>query len=361
MSETNPLARRPDNIFARGVGRRSTAEDFRREARFDRAPKDAADWWRRQIEFRRLSSEEKLAFRIVPVWRWTRTLLRLAGADAGRPLEELLTTPEGLSWWEDGLSLARGSPPLGAEGSLWAILSGTNSCGTRKRTPLPIRPPRIPEDWIAGTGEVGEGYDPSDPEIDPDLHRWMLLWEQAGSWLGFDRGLARDPNFATLSLDGMTSPWEIRTNWPRLIEVIDFDAKILGEGTDLYVKRGTTPLTTWLAAEYGLIHAEIVEIVFACRDRVGSIHAPTTKQVRASLLARAEAAYREAQENGDSRGVLNALKLIGQLAGVTREEPDTSARMYESARDGATSQKQDAPKVIGVSDFVIAEHKEEQT
>lgn len=275
-----------------------------------------------------LTAEQTHPDRIWAAWRYVREHGRLAGRlQPTDPLQPALLPAK----------TSRGETEDPWVTGYFGALGVVRDDGAEEE-PLPIAPPPVPAEWLADRQAI-EAYDPSDPEDDPELHRWARHFSEIARTLNIGEGSTDAPRMGQRGLRGLSDPQWCRLLFPTRTEILAFEEylvnrtlEVLVEGEDplgqgISSASGGSPIGTrgamvFLTRKYGLLPREAQGIISMARDRGKERADGDLEQNRAMMVLRLESFIARIRQINfaDTRSELMALKQLAIVQGLAKAD-----------------------------------------
>jgi hypothetical protein len=222
--------------------------------------------------------------------------------------------------------------------SLWArevreLLTNPPAC--------PLLPPQIPDAYMV-TDALRQSYDPTRPDHDPALHRYVRALERCASRLRI--GETRNGRWG---LRGLLDPVTVRDLFPTREELEDFEDVLADAVLEGLVQHGDRSTSDWLRDSYGLTMAECSGLIAQVDDLATRRQSRTTDQWRTRILAMLDVVRQQASEALDVRTARWAIRDMASVSGVLKTEADDLMRDMERAVDTLDAEdRTHGPRVV---------------
>jgi hypothetical protein len=287
----------------------------------DLSPSERRHLWENLFYDETLSLEDLLPYRMCTAWRLVRAFALLCGhvhedeslARVCGPRAPIEKDP-----WVTPQSLLPGVSR--GEFSAWHAIDLI--IGNPPNVPcIPLLPPAPPQD-------AGDDYDAADPAQDPMLARYIEALSCLAAFMDLGAGTTAEPACGRWGLAGLEDPYLVRLAFPTRTELCGFEDMIVDETLRMMMTGGMMSVNTHLTDRYGLGGFECACVIKLAKARANKrVEAPLEDE-KAMMILRLEDYIDRARNGMDRRNELAGLKMLSQVLGLTRAEPENQLKEY---------------------------------
>lgn len=165
--------------------------------------------------------------------------------------------------------------------------------------------------------------------------------------LQMNRGAPLAPWMGRYGLRGLSSPDTIGKVWPTPKAICDFEMLLVEAVTESLIEEGVVKARRELHETLGLREDEKASVMAMARRRAEQmVGQASLEENRAIASMRAEQALARAKDNLNLREEVNILKLISQLQGLTKSEPEDFNQNFRVMVENIAERRRAESKLI---------------
>ena len=285
---------------------------------------------------------ERDTYSISVAWRLTREIARLKGlvspeeslADA---IEGYADTPSGLD--RDGLDPwihATGPvpwPPQGSKAQNAQARGASNLLRQAENLPKELQPVDYETQRVISVGfglrppEIRWKYLQEDPLLyspreDEALVLWIRLLNEIARYLRLEAGTPDNPHAGYRGFGPLANPETAREAWPSVQQILFWESSMIEWTVDSLANTGSLRTKERLIRTHGLMSNETGSLIRLAHHSAREQTQMDIEDQRGIMVLRLEGAAGRARESLDIRAELAALKTLGIVQGLSRQDPE---------------------------------------
>jgi len=286
------------------------------------APEEQRRFWREAVAYDQATGESTYQERLLTAYRLVRELAHIRGAI--KPDESLI----------QGLSLIHDQK----KESMWTAEVPGSKSNTRAKYALDLQeatmsilPPQKPHNMN------GDYLPAKDPKIQNYLKTLDFLAQRLSLYA---------THKSSLGMKSFLDPNTIQAAFPSAPEIMAFEQTLIKEGIEALVTQGTLSAIDWFSSNYEFNLPETKRILKIALDSSQELMYIDKKAHQALLLLDIERIKAKAQEDGELRTALAAIKLKAEMLGLkqTNESGSTMGKYLQEMYEVAKTKKLKGPK-----------------